>query len=1036
MTDASDGNTRPYRAFASYATDPDAKLVQRIEAFLETLDKNRLVPEALRTSVQLCVDGSDFTLPRGPRETLEDLVATFLKRADFLLVLSGPHAIDHPWIRWEIRWWLEHREPETILLALTHGDDPSASPARLHPPEIVKAGLHAGPWFDLRGSTRSRVRRLQRVRSFDRELVRLAAFLIDPDLAANDLIAHYDEAAAKRRGWLLAQRAATALVATAAVAGLLFLGSQLLTRSREATASRLASLSALSTNQDHRGIALALAAMRLDPRAEHKETLVRATQGWLPHVKQFEPATQRPSGSIALIAGERFLVSGGYDGVLAFHEIATGSLVHQIEIGPRIDVIEAHPHRPVIAAGTRKGAYLIDVRSIADRAPIQLGSALLDDAAFAITLEPGSENFLVGTISGTVAEFLPEVDEHGNWSPIRRITEVNEDGASIGVSGLAATPDGDVLVITGLRGDLRAYSMSDWSAAKWRRKYTTSIRSLAMSPLGGIAAFADRDGDVVLFDPRSGEELRRAPRPVATTQVANDAHGRLAIDRSRREARTALAFSPDGQLLTVSSFDRSIELLDAGTLQVAGRAALADFAREALFTSDGATMFASGDDGIVHAYRVQPEIERLRLAQVTAFTIAPDAAWIAVVPESGGLWMLDPRSARRVRSTETVPRKPPTKKIRQIVTTGDGATIAALLSTSNRLRRWRVDSNARGVAAVELKPLEHAFDPVDTRTIRRLAAEPTGSRLITVTDGRQQALHVWDAVNGGVGKIETFSSDVSDLAVGANVAAVGLFDGTVRMFALSTGHVVIDEVLEHPIAVVAVSGNGRRLFASAADGSALLCERGGDRDSSLAAEPSSAPGLTGKTTAPDLVTDQLSAAPQTPASEENSPQLRTACVPLALGSQAVAASFNGSGSRLAVALEQRLVVLDATDRWHPQALVMEPSVRTIAMSTDGTLLAASAADELWLWDTDNNTPLIRLEVPNDVAQVALLPAAHRPVITLDGDTMRLWDWREDVLVAEACSRWPAHLAIEGASAIPARVSRSELCGQEHTATTP
>jgi hypothetical protein len=51
--------------------------------------------------------------------------------------------------RWEIQWWLQHREAETLLVPLTGGDDPEADPATLFPPEIVAARAHRRMCFSM-----------------------------------------------------------------------------------------------------------------------------------------------------------------------------------------------------------------------------------------------------------------------------------------------------------------------------------------------------------------------------------------------------------------------------------------------------------------------------------------------------------------------------------------------------------------------------------------------------------------------------------------------------------------------------------------------------------------------------------------------------------------------------------------------------------------------------------------------------------------------------------------------------------------------
>src|SRR5687767_13090773 len=53
-----------FDAFASYATDPDRDVVREVESFLESLPQNTLIDSKYRRSLEICVDGSDFTLPR------------------------------------------------------------------------------------------------------------------------------------------------------------------------------------------------------------------------------------------------------------------------------------------------------------------------------------------------------------------------------------------------------------------------------------------------------------------------------------------------------------------------------------------------------------------------------------------------------------------------------------------------------------------------------------------------------------------------------------------------------------------------------------------------------------------------------------------------------------------------------------------------------------------------------------------------------------------------------------------------------------
>jgi hypothetical protein len=95
----SSGEQEPtrYDAFASYATDPDRRVVRDVEQFLESVVRNRLIDPAYRKPLQLCVDGSDFTIPRGKRELaisskspIEEIVVGYMKQSRYLLIFVGP----------------------------------------------------------------------------------------------------------------------------------------------------------------------------------------------------------------------------------------------------------------------------------------------------------------------------------------------------------------------------------------------------------------------------------------------------------------------------------------------------------------------------------------------------------------------------------------------------------------------------------------------------------------------------------------------------------------------------------------------------------------------------------------------------------------------------------------------------------------------------------------------------------------------------------------------------------------------------------
>src|SRR5262247_997875 len=91
-----------FHLFVSYSHRQDARLVRRIEPFLESFHKR--VPRGSRdrlTPLALCVDGSDFTLPPRAQPDTSDrevpgVIVRHLDRSRELLVLCSEAARQSP----------------------------------------------------------------------------------------------------------------------------------------------------------------------------------------------------------------------------------------------------------------------------------------------------------------------------------------------------------------------------------------------------------------------------------------------------------------------------------------------------------------------------------------------------------------------------------------------------------------------------------------------------------------------------------------------------------------------------------------------------------------------------------------------------------------------------------------------------------------------------------------------------------------------------------------------------------------------------
>lgn len=104
---------RTYAAFLSYSHAADSRLARALQRGLQRLTRAWYQTQALR------IFRDQTSLAASP-----DLYATIeraLRQSDHFVLLASPTAARSAWVRREVRYWQEHRERETFLIALTDG---------------------------------------------------------------------------------------------------------------------------------------------------------------------------------------------------------------------------------------------------------------------------------------------------------------------------------------------------------------------------------------------------------------------------------------------------------------------------------------------------------------------------------------------------------------------------------------------------------------------------------------------------------------------------------------------------------------------------------------------------------------------------------------------------------------------------------------------------------------------------------------------------------------------------------------------------
>ncbi len=153
-----------YNAFLSFSTNPDYRLSQKVESFLETFHRLRTPTEIQLEKLEICRDGSDFQMHGTSNRTNNEdniylMLEDYLKLSEFLIVLCSSKTPYSAYVKYEIEWFIRHKGQENILLAVTEGRNPSLRPELIFPDVIIQHQLHKKPFYDLRGFKKKEVKK-------------------------------------------------------------------------------------------------------------------------------------------------------------------------------------------------------------------------------------------------------------------------------------------------------------------------------------------------------------------------------------------------------------------------------------------------------------------------------------------------------------------------------------------------------------------------------------------------------------------------------------------------------------------------------------------------------------------------------------------------------------------------------------------------------------------------------------------------------------------------------------------------------------
>jgi hypothetical protein len=137
--------------------------------------------------LSICRDGSDFSLvslkkqagkTSNPEEYINEILIQYLDKCRYMLVLCSSNSAKSKYVAFEIKWFIENKGVDNILLAISEGENIDDQREVLFHPIILEHGLDKKPFYDFR-SFKSNSKKWQKVRDSDEELTNLASHLND-----------------------------------------------------------------------------------------------------------------------------------------------------------------------------------------------------------------------------------------------------------------------------------------------------------------------------------------------------------------------------------------------------------------------------------------------------------------------------------------------------------------------------------------------------------------------------------------------------------------------------------------------------------------------------------------------------------------------------------------------------------------------------------------------------------------------------------------------------------------------------------------
>ncbi|MEM1177500.1 MAG: hypothetical protein AAGM22_04095 [Acidobacteriota bacterium] len=1002
-----------YDAFLSYGSDPDRDLARDTEAYLEGLHRDPLIPEEHRKELQICVDGSDFVKPRRRGARAEDvddpifeLLSGYLAKSAQLIVFVGPKVREHKWLSKELAWWIENRGPETVHLALTHGDRSLEDPLSWLPQPAVEAKLNEDLWFDFR-EARGPLPPGQSSRPFEEERLRLAASLVGPDLPASALIPGWRlrvERARRREAW---RRAGLGLVVLLLLAFAGFLGRNWFESRAEARVGLWNALANVgsSLDPDRRADALSygVAALRDRPSAEAYRSVAESLRVLAQPGPSYIVRGDGYSASDVLWLDDGRLVIGDAEGTLYLYGTRSSEAAASLKLGDSINGTVFLRGRSQLATLANGSVHLIEVTGgpeprfevIATTPP----APDLPQVPYYFAIDRDERTLVTASGWGHLLAFRLQEASADGWIPFA----ASSLPADTVVMGLAFAGDPETLVSVSITGGVRCHGFPGESSpthtARQDFQNPVNIHGLGVHSTTREAVVLDALGGWTRFDATTCRPTGSVPPLAPLGSLIEDRRGRLLARQQGDAVRPGLSLSPDGQRIALVRPDASIRSHDALTGALDALAIADEAPMATAFSPDGRELAAVTAEGRLRSWRLDQGPELFQMLGIKDFAFGADGSFLLAigvgdVGDDGAAG--DDEVLLQIDLTETreaIEPWPLDRPTRLLESPEPGQDPAAFMQVGDRgwallrfdgdgqrePRGFELEAGAPSSDAVHLHPLGGSMAKVGPRHLFRF--------------------------NGG--SPENFfesPAEIETIRVGRQLIGIGTAEGRLHLLSPTGGPVHMAPFAGSGILEVA----GKSWLSGAGDDLCVCTLRIGAEASSSVVEGGA------------CATTDARFCRRVPVDEG----LEIAATSLDGQATALAASFRES-DRLG---DGRLMVASRSRGWKPRALDV-PRPVDFDFSGDGQYLAVAYLRGILVWRVDGWSPVADLPTPNPVLKVRFSPD-DALIASIDRSTprvLRVWPWHPDTLADRACRWWPPDRAPPSTPGVAPIPPREALC---------